>query len=220
MEHRKLLCRQVQEYIDGLSERQFREEIKSGLMYDHIQQCPECREYFKQAKGLSDQLNQWSVPDLKRNITAGVMTQIAQLGSDKKTRRFGLWNRLPALVIHRIRVPVGVAAAVFIILAVSLFLNITRLSIYRDSESIVAETDKTILQGIEFSHTGRQKSYPVSVRPEAVQVQYGGKEGIYFFGVSPEAAPTSLVIILGAPGVIPVETTPQPEKLNFINQSL
>jgi hypothetical protein len=218
MKDRKLLCSQVQEYIDGLSQRQFRKEAEGGLMYDHIQQCPECREYFRQAKDLSDQLNQWTVPDPRRSITAGVMAQIAQLESDRKIERFSLWNRLPALAAYRIRVPAGVAAAVFIILAVSIFLNITGPGIYRDSEGLTA--DKKTLQGIEFSRTGRQKPYPVTVRPEAVQVQYGGKEGIYFFGASPETAPTSLVIILGAPGIIPVETAPQPEKVSLINQSL
>jgi hypothetical protein len=218
MKDRKLLCRQVQEYIDGLSQRQFREETEGGLMYDHIRQCPECREYFSRAKSLSERLDEWKVPDSKRNITAGVMTQIAQLESDGKRRRFGLWNRLPALAAYRIRVPAGVAAAVFIILAVSIFLNITGPGIYRDSEGLTA--DKKILQGVEFSHTGRQKPYPVTVRPDAIEAQYDGREGIYFFGASPEIAPTSLVIILGAPGIISVETAPQPEKISLINQSL
>jgi hypothetical protein len=218
MKDRKLLCRQVQEYIDGLSERQFQEGIKSGFMSEHIGQCPECREYFSRAKGLSEQLDKWKVPDSKRNITADVMAQIAQLESDRK-EHFSLWNRLPALVVYRLRVPVGVAAAVFIILAVSVFLNITRLNVYQGSkEIIVAGTEQSVPEERKFVLIDRQKFHPV--QPETVQVQHGSKEGIYFFRVSPEVAPTSLVIILGAPGIMPIETKPQTESHYLINHSL
>ena len=219
MKDRKLLCRQVQEYIDGLSERQFQEGIKSDFMSEHIGQCPECREYFSRAKSLSERLDQWKVPDSKRNITAGVMAQIAQLESDRKIEHFSLWNRLSALVVYRLRVPVGVAAAVFIILAVSVFLNITRINVYQGSkENIVAVTEQPVPEERKFVLIDRQKFHPV--QPETVQVQHGSKEGIYFFRVSPEVAPTSLVIILGAPGVIPMETKPQTESHYLINHSL
>lgn len=209
MEHRKLLCRQVQEYIDGLSQRQLSEEIKNAPMYEHIQQCLICRQYLNRAKSLSEQLDQWSVPALKRNITAGVMAQIAQLERDRKIEHFSLWGRLPALFVHRLKVPVGVAAAVFVILAISLTLNITRLNTYLDSkENMQAKTDQTI----------RQR--PVAIQPKVIQIQSGSKEGIYFFGANPEAAPTPLVIILGVPGVIPIEPTVQPVTVNLSNQSL
>jgi len=221
MEQKKLLCRQVQEYIDGLSQRQFREGIKSGLISEHIQQCPKCREYFSRAKSLSERLDNWKVPDSKRNITASVMAQIAQLESDRKIEHFSLWSRLPALVVYRLSVPMGVAAAVFIILAISLFLNITRLNVYQGSkENIVAEIGQAVLEGRKFVRADKKKSHPVSIQPEVVQVQHGSEEGIYFFRVSPEVAPTSLVIILGAPGIIPIETKPQPESHVLINHSL
>ncbi len=129
MEHRKLSCQEVQEYIEWLSQRQFQEEIENTPEYKHIQQCATCRKYFYQAKSLAEKLDQWSVPTLKRNITAGVMAQIAQLEYDKKTDHFSLLSRLPALFAHRLKVPVGVAAAVFVILTISLILNIVRLNI-------------------------------------------------------------------------------------------
>ena len=214
MEHKKLFCQQVQEYIDGLSQRQFQEKIESSPEYEHIQQCVTCQEYFNRAKSLSDQLDQWSVPPLKRNITVGVMAQIAQLEHDRKIEHFGLWYRLPALFAHRLKVPVGVAAAVFVILAVSLILNITMLNIYHDSkEKIQAKTEQTILEGIKFAHRNKQKSYPVAIQP-------GSKGEMCFFGISPEVAPTPLVIIVSVPGVIPIETTPQPVSVNLSNQSL
>lgn len=221
MEDRKLLCRQVQEYVDELSQRQFQEGIKSGLMSEHIRQCPECREYFSRAKGLSERLDEWKVPDSKRNITANVMAQIAQLESDRKIKYFSLCGRLGALIVHRLRVPVGVAAAVFVILAVSLFLNITRLNVYQGSkENILAETEQPVLEGEEIVRVEKQKPRPVSVQPEVVQVQHGSEKGIYFFSVSPEATSTPLVIILGTPGVVPIELKPQTVSLNSINQSL
>ena len=214
MEHKKLFCQQVQEYIDGLSQRQFQEMVESSPEYEHIQQCVTCREYFNGAKSLSDQLDQWSVPPLKRNITVGVMAQIAQLERDRKIDHFSLWYRLPALFAHRLKVPVGVAAAVFVILAVSLILNITRLNIYQSSkEKIQAKTDQPILEGIKFAHRNKQKSYPVTIQP-------GSKGEMCFFGISPEVAPTPLVIIVSVPGVIPIETTPQPVSVNLSNQSL
>lgn len=213
MEHKKLFCQQVQEYIDGLSQRQLQEKIESSPEYEHIQQCATCREYFNRAKSLSDQLDQWSIPPLKRNITVGVMAQIAQLERDRKTGHFGSWYRLPALFAHRLKVPVGVAAAVFVILAVSLILNVTRLDIYEGSkEEIQAETEQAILEGIKFAHRNKQESYPVTIQP-------GSKGEMCFFGISPEAAPTPLVIIVGVPGVIPIEATPQPVSINLRNQS-
>ncbi|MHC4456066.1 MAG: hypothetical protein ACYS0I_03070 [Planctomycetota bacterium] len=214
MEHKKLLCQQVQEYIDGLSQRQLQEEIESSPEYEHIRQCATCREYFERAKSLSEKLEQWSVPTPKRNITAGVMTQIAQLERDTKVEHFSLWSRLPALFIYRLKVPVGVAAAVFVILTVSLFLNITRLDTYPDSkERMQAKTDQSIPEEIKYAYRIKQKTYPVSI-------QSGSNGQMCLFGVSPEAAPTPIVIILGIPGVIPIETTPRPVSVNLSNQRL
>lgn len=214
MEHKNLSCRQVQEYIYGLSQRQLQEEIEGSPEYEHIQQCAKCREYFERAKSLSEKLEQWSVPTPKRNITAGVMAQIAQLERDRKVEQFSLWSRLPALFIYRLKVPVGVAAAVFVMLAISLFLNITRLSTYEDSkEEMQAKTDQGIAEGIKFAQRIKQKPYPVSIQP-------GSKGEMCFFGVSPEAAPTPIVIILGVPGVMPIETRPQPVSVNLSNQRL
>ena len=214
MEHKNLSCRQVQEYIYGLSQRQLQEEIEGSPEYEHIRQCARCREYFERAKSLSEELEQWSVPTPKRNITAGVMAQIAQLERDRKVEQFSLWSRLPALFIYRLKVPVGAAVAVFVILAISLVLNITRLNTYQDSqEKIQAKTDQSIPEGIKFAHRIKQETYPVSIQP-------GSKGQMCFFGVSPEAVSTPLVIILSAPGVIPIETRPQPVSINLSNQRL
>ena len=214
MEHRKLSCQQAQEYIDGLSQYQFQEKTESGPVHEHIQQCVTCREYFNQAKSLAEKLDQWSVPPLKRNITAGVMAQIAQLERDRKTEHISLWSRLPALFVYRLKVPVGVAAAVFVILAVSLILNITGLNAYQGhEENIQAKTDQAARTEIDFARRKTQKSYPVSIQP-------AGKEEMCFFGVIPEGAPAPLVIILSAPGVIPIETRPQPVSINLSNQRL
>ena len=221
MEDKKPSCQQVQEYIDGLSQRQLQKEIKSGPMYEHIQQCLTCREYFNQAKSLSAKLDQWSVPTPKRNITAGVMAQITQLERDRKIIHLGLWSRLPALFAHRLKVPVGVAAAVFVILTSSLILNITRLDIYQEpKEKIQTKTEQTILERIRFADRNKQKSYPVPIQPKVLQIQPGSKGEMCFFGISPEAAPPALVIILGVPGVIPIETTPQPVSVNLRNENL
>lgn len=214
MKYKNLSCRQVQEYIYGLSQRQLQEEIEGSPEYEHIRQCVKCREYFERAKSLAEELDQWSVPTLKRNIAAGVMAQIAQLERDRKVEHFSLWSRLPALFIYRLKVPVGVAAAVFVMLTISLFLNITRLSTYQDSkEKIQAKTDQSIAEGIKFAQRIKQKPYPVSIQP-------GGKGEMCLFGVSPEAASTPIVIILGVPGVMPIETRPQPVRVNLSNQHL
>ncbi len=214
MQDKKLTCQQAQEYIDGLSQRQSQEKIENSPEYEHIQQCVTCREYFARAKSLSDQLNQWSVPPLKQNITAGVMAQIAQLEHDKKIDHFSLWSRLPALFVHRLKVPVGVAAAVFVMLTISVVLNITKLNIYPDSkEGILAKTDQSIPEEIKFAYRIKQKTYPASIQPVS-----NGQ--MCFFGVSPEASPTPIVIILGVPGVMPLETRPQPVSVNLSNQRL
>ena len=214
MKYKNPSCRQVQEYIDGLSQRQLQQEIESSPEYEHIQQCVTCQEYFERAKSLSEKLEQWSVPTPKRSITAGVMTQIAQLERDRKIEHLSLWRRLPALFVHRLKVPVGAAAAVFVILAVSLVLNITRLNTYLDSKGkIQAKTNQTIPEGIKFAHRDKQKLYPVAI-------QSGSKGEMCFFGVSPEAAQTPIVIIFGVPGVMPLETRPQSVSVNLMNERL
>ena len=129
MQDKKLTCQQTQEYINGLSQCQFQEQIESSPEYEHIQKCVACREYFDQAKSLAERLDQWCVPTPTHNITAGVMVQIAQLEHDKKIDHFSIWSRLTALFIYRLKVPAGVAAAVFVMLTISVFLNITKLNI-------------------------------------------------------------------------------------------
>lgn len=214
MKHRKLSCQQVQEYIDGLSQRQLREKIESSPEYEHIQQCATCQEYFEQAKSLAEKLDKWSVPTRKRSIAAGVMAQIAQLERDRKTKHFSPWSRLPALFVYRLKVPVGAAAAVFIILALSLVLNITGFTTYQESEEkIQVKTDQDISERTKFVHKAKPRIYPGSI-------QSVRKENVYFFSVSPEVTSTPLVIILGTPGVVPMEPTPQQVSLNSINQSL
>ncbi len=214
MQDKKLTCQQAQEYIDGLSQRQFQEKIESSPEYEHIQQCLACREYFNQAKSVAEKLDQWCVPTPKHNITAGVMAQIAQLEHDKKTEHFSIWSRLPALFVHRLKVPVGVAAAVFVMLTISLFLNITRLDTYQDSqERIQAKSDQGIAEGIKFAQRIKQKTYPVSI-------QSGSNGQMCFFGVNPETSTTPIVIILGVPGVMPIDTRLQPVRVNSSNQRL
>ena len=214
MQDKKLTCQQAQEYIDGLSQCQFQEKIESGPEYEHIQQCVACREYFKQAKSLAEKLDQWSVPAPKHNITAGVMAQIAQLEHDKKIAHFSIRSRLAALFVHRLKVPVGAAAAVFVILALSLVLNITKLNIYPDSkEGIQAKTEQSIPEELKFANRIKQKTYPVSI-------QSGSNGQMCFFGVSPEMSQTPIIIILGVPGVMPLETRPQPVSVNLNNQRL
>ncbi|MBN2456559.1 MAG: hypothetical protein JXB29_08525 [Sedimentisphaerales bacterium] len=214
MQFKKLTCQQAREYIDGLSQRQFQEKIKSGPVYGHIQQCVPCQEYFEQAKSLAKKLDQWSVPTLKRNIAAGVMAEVAQLEHDGKIEHVSLWSRLPALFVHRLNVPVGVAAAVFVMLAVSLTLNITRLNMYQGSkEKIQAKTEQAALEGTKFAYRNKQKSYPVSIYPAS-------ETGACFLGAIPDGAPTALVVILGVPGVIPIETAAQPVSVNLGNQRL
>ena len=214
MQYKKLTCQQAQEYIDGLSQHQFQEKMESSPVYEHIQQCVTCREYFDRAKSLAERLDQWGVPTLKRNITAGVMAQIAQLEHDRKIEGSHLWSKLPSLFVYRLRVPIGVAAAVFVILTISLIFNITRLNIYQGSkEKTQAKTEQAILEGAKFAYRNKQKSYPVSIYP-------AGETWVCFLGVIPEGAPTPPVIILGASGIMPIDTTPQRVRVNLRNQRL
>ena len=163
---------------------------------------------------MAEKLDQWCVPTPKHNITAGVMAQIAQLEHDKKTEHFSIWSRLPALFVHRLKVPVGGAAAVFVMLTISVVLNITKLNIYPDSkEGILAKTDQSIPEELKFANRIKQKTYPVSI-------QSGSTGRRCFFGVSPETSTTPIVIILGVPGVMPLETRSQPVSVNLSNQRL
>jgi len=214
MQDKKLTCQQTQEYIDGLSQRQFQEKTEGCPEYEHIQQCEACKEYFEQAKSLAEKLDQWNVPNPQSNITAGVMAQIAQLEHDKKIDRFSISSRLPALFIYRLKVPFGVAAAVFVMLAISVFFNIAKLNIYPGSkEGIQAKTEQSIPEELKFANRIKPKTYPVSIQPD-------GNGQMCFFGVSPETSQTPIIIILGVPGVMPLETRIQPVRANLSNQRL
>ncbi|MHC4213540.1 MAG: hypothetical protein ACYSWP_09235 [Planctomycetota bacterium] len=203
MDQTNLSCKQVRQYIDDLSQHQLHEETKSPLIDKHISQCDTCREYFNRAKTLSDQLDKWSVPAPKRNITTAVMAQIAQLEHDKKIEQVSLLNRLPHFFTHRLKVPVSAAAAVIIILSISVILNI-----------------KSFNANLNSSKELMTKLPPVYTQPQVIEITSSGKEQMCFFGINTKSATTPLVIILGAPGIVPIETTPKFVTNNSQNQSL
>ncbi len=208
MEPRNLSCTQVRQYIDGLSQHQLHEDTKSPLIDEHISQCDTCREYFNRSKTLSDQLDKWNVPAPKRNITTAVMAQIAQLEHDTKIEQVSLWERLPHFFTHRLKVPVSAAAAVIIILTISVTLNIKSFNANLNSSEIILVKENQI------------KTVPIDYPPQVIEITSSGKEQMCFFGINPKSATTPLVIILGAPGIIPIETAPKFVTNNSQNQSL
>jgi hypothetical protein len=173
--------------IDGLSQEGLRSALQSGPVREHVRHCAACRTYLEQARALICHLDAWQAPEPKKDICAGVMTQIAQMERDRRVSPVMFLKQGVALLNVRLRVPASAAAILMAALVVSVTLNI------RGIHSEKAETPGSVVTG----------TLPVGLAPDgAATVAYLYTEQpdqVLSYMSSAALAPSTFVVILGAP---------------------
>jgi hypothetical protein len=119
-------CEEMRERMNEMSLEELREQAGDEPFAEHLRACPQCREYYEKCVALCTALDDWKVPDPRKNIHAGVMTAIAGLEREKRERKplGGFWEAVGALFGRRFRVPAFAAVAVILVFVFSVTLNV------------------------------------------------------------------------------------------------
>jgi hypothetical protein len=185
MQHNPSICEAIKEEIDGLSQKGFEKARISGLIYDHVQGCASCLEYFQEALEFAAVLDQWEAPVPKENVCARVMTEIAQIERNHRVHLPDLLRQGLDLLSARVRVPAFAALSVILALVISITLNI--------AGSHRAAITPTAIEsaGMQTQATGAssQTGYVYTADPAQIRSILGRAS----------LAPSTFVVILGAP---------------------
>ena len=184
-------CEILQDQIDEMSQAELLEAREFGLASRHLETCPRCQAYWREALALAGQLDRWQVPEPEKNMAAGVMTAIAQLEHDQWSSK-GLWHRW---MQQRLHIPVPVAAMVLLALILSVAFNL------RSSPSLPRVTPMAI------DHT--PAAQPLLQPVKATTTFAPGLPGSW---TVPAMAPGTYVIILGAPPMVANDALLIPQK--------
>jgi hypothetical protein len=190
-------CQQIQDQIDQMSQRQLRLAADQGPVRDHVQGCPACKGYLAKALDLASQLDRWEVPQPKRNIVAAVMAEIAEMEVDQRPARITLGEHLVSLLRIRVQVPAAAAVLVIGALIASIGMNVIRTHrpVTEQETSPVAVT----IPVAAVQTTG----------PKVVPVQVQGTQPLKSLLANPALVPSTVIVILGMPPVMPEEITPR-----------
>ena len=186
-------CQQIQDQIDQMSQRHLRLAADQGPVCDHALGCPACMGYLAKALDLAYHLDQWEVPQPKRNIVASVMAEIAEMVPDQRPVRISLAEHLVSLLRVRLQVPAAAAILIMGALIVSIGMNVTR--------PARPETKREIATVTEI--------VPVAQAIKVVPVQVQGAEPLRSLLANPAMVPSTVIVILGTPPMMPEEITPR-----------
>lgn len=189
-----LICQQIQGQIDQMSQRQLRLAADQGPVCDHVRGCPACKGYLAKALDLASQLDQWEVPQPKRNIVAAVMAELAELEPDQRPARIGLGVRLLSLARYRLQVPAAAAILITGALITSIGLNVVTRFVRPETKLEIASVAAHV---------------PVVQATKVVPVQVQGTEPLRSLLTNPAWIPSTVIVILGTPPVMPEEITPR-----------
>ncbi len=181
MESKPQTCEIFQDQIDEMSQGELRETRKFDLLAGHLAQCPGCQAYWQDTLALADRLDQWQMPEPRKNIAAAVMAEIAQLEHDQRSSN-GFWHRS---MQQRLHIPVPVAAIVLLALILSVAFNL------RPSPPIARVTPVAI----DHSPIDQPRLRPVNMTDTVAP-------GLPGFWTVPAMTPGTYVIILGAPPMV------------------
>jgi len=187
-------CQQIQDQIDQMSQRQLRLAADQGLVCNHVRDCPACKGYLAKALDLASQLDQWEVPQPKRNIVAAVMAEIAEMVPDQRPARISLAEHLVSLLRVRLQVPAAAAILVLCVLTASIILNVVSRFARPEPKREIA----TVIAKV-----------PVVQATKVVPVQVQGAEPLRSLLANPAMVPSTVIIILGTPPMMPEEITPR-----------
>lgn len=203
MQEPSAVCEQVREEIDLMGQAELAEARPGGPIHAHVRQCAGCREHLRQALALASRLDQWEVPEPRRNIAAGVMAEVVRLERDRAR------CARPALLGVRLQIPALAAVAALLILAASVALNVALLR--PPSTPVVTADGRAAAPRAEVAVAGTSETGPPVPAPvRVISVNQEPSDFVRSLMTRPQAVPSTLVIILGAPPILQEEFPVRP----------
>lgn len=195
-------CDSIHTEIDDLAQtRLVRMEIPKHIA-DHVRSCTACKSYLDQQLALAAQAEQWTVPEPKRSVGIDVMSRIAQWEHDKSKETSTFWGDCKRVLRSRVQVPASIAAAVTLLLAVSVVFNISQM----DRPTGIVQLPPNSMNNLPPEHgqvvqtRTQPRAIPASHELNAVQPWLN----------QAQLPPSTMVIILGAPPLPWTESLPGP----------
>lgn len=193
------LCETIRNQIDDLTRSDLRDVRLPTPVTEHTRNCPACKAYLNDILGLAEHLEDWPVPEPGKNIETGVMTRIAQLERDRRFDLLDIAGQCRGLLVRRVRVPVALAALLLLGLFVSVALNV-RAWQERAAYPVFAGTETVpSLPTAEGGMVQMPHVSPVVATPQPQVQVSGSQQGLPSLIGHSQLAPTTFIIILGAP---------------------
>jgi len=193
-------CDSIHLDIEDLTQTQLaRMEIPKHIA-KHVRSCAGCKSHLDQQLALAEQAEQWTVPAPKRSVGIDVMSQIAQWEHDNSRKTSTFWDDCKRVLRRRIQVPASVAAAIVILLAVSLVINVSQMNPpVRIARHPNGPVNMIPAEHIQTVQTGAQ----MSVIPAGNELN-----PLHPWRTQAQLLPSTTVIILGAPPLPWTESLP------------
>jgi hypothetical protein len=196
-------CESIHIIIDDLTQNELVCMQIPKHISEHARSCVFCKSYLDQQIALATEVEQWTVPEPKKPICAGVMTQIAQMEHDKSVNTGVTWAKCVQLFKTRVQVPAAVAAMLLMLLAVSVVFNISSL-----------RRPDVLVQQISDSFTNPQPENTQMVEHAAAKPRIlpatHELSAVHPWLSQTQLPAGTMVIILGAPPLPWTESLPKP----------
>lgn len=214
------LCETIRIQIDDLTRSNLRDMRLPPPVTEHARECPACKAHLDQVLALAEHLEGWPIPEPSKDIETGVMTRIAQLERDRRFNLADIAGQCRELLLRRVRMPVAVAALLVLGLFVSAALNV-RAWQRGVARPVIVRTESIPTQPGEESGVAQMlRLSPVAMTPKPqVQVAHS-PQGLPFWSGHSQLAPTTFIIILGAPPLPAAQGIWTPWPLDRSNSSL
>ena len=214
------LCETIRKQIDDLTRSELRDMRLPTPVSEHARECPTCKAYLDNILALAEHLEAWPVPEPSKNIETGVMTRIAQLERDRRFNLADVAGQCRDLLLRRVRMPVAVAALLVLGLFVSVTSNV-RTWQRNAAERLIARTETIPAQPDgAMGVVPMTPLSPVATVPQAQVQMAHAQHGMPSLSVRSQLAPTTFIIILGAPPLPAAQGIWTPWPLDRSNSSL
>ena len=214
------LCETIRNHIDDLTRSELRDMRLPTPVSENARECSACKAHLDQVLALAEHLEGWPIPEPSKNIETGVMTRIAQLERDRRFNLADVAGQCRELLLRRVRMPVAVAALLVLGLFVSVTSNVrtwhrnAAQEIIAHTETIPAQPDGAI--GV----VPMTPLSPVAMTPQPQVQMAHAQHGMPSWSGHSQLAPTTFIIILGAPPLPAAQGVWTPWPLNRSNSSL
>lgn len=198
-------CDDIQAHINAMTAGQLQDLSREWI--DQLETCSECQAHFEETLRLHNLLDTWEVPAPRNNIAAGVMADIAQWEHNQSNQGPRGWSSLRAFLIRRVPVSMAAMLLVLLSLAGSVGLNlIQRQDLTATRTEIAILRERATLPSENIITVGTPENLPLRQPARVVPASYQASTRSFF--VNPQNMPSPLVIILGAPPMVSLDTEP------------